>query len=154
MSRTGRKTCKKRGRQADAELRLWGRNESTWSVPNQLRGVSHHIRKISCLRGRSPGLHSATFPDLSRSALSWTADVLGPIAQKLNRGCTDRLGRPLCEVIQAVAFCRTSVMMNKEERGAVVAVASKKAPFWLFLQRCCQGNLDFFSFPGRKEGKA
>ena len=45
-------------------------------------------------------------------------------------------------------------MMNKEERGAVVAVASKKAPFWLFLQRCCQGNLDFFSFPGRKEGKA
>ena len=55
--------------------------------------------------------------------------MLCPIAQKPTRGCTGRLERPMCEKIQPVAFCRTSVIMSKEERGAVVATASKKAAF-------------------------
>ena len=116
----------KRGRRVDAHLRLWGRNQGTWYLRRKLRCVSHHIRKIACVRGRSPGLYAANFPDLSRSAVLLAADMLDPIAQKPNRGCTDRLGRPLCEVIQAVAFCRTSVMMSSEERGAVVAWHRRK----------------------------
>ena len=59
----------------------------------------------------------------------WTTDMLCPIAQKPTRGCTGRLERPMCEKIQPVAFCRTSVIMSKEERGAVVATTSKKAAF-------------------------
>ena len=72
-------------------------------------------------------MYAANFPDLSRSAVLLAAYMLDPIAQKPNRGCTDRLGQPLCEVTQAVAFCMTPVMMSSEERGAVVAVAWKKA---------------------------
>ena len=59
-------------------------------------------------------MYAANFPDLSRSAVLLAADMLDPIAQKLNRGWTDWLGRPVCEVIQAVAFCRNSVMMRQQ----------------------------------------
>ena len=102
------------------------------------------------MRGRSPGLYAANFPDLSRSAVLLAADMLDPIAQKPNRGCTDRLGRPLCEVIQAVAFCRTSVMMSSEERGAVVAWHRRKLPFW--PNASLFGHRDFV--PPTQEGKS
>ena len=102
------------------------------------------------MRGRSPGLYAANFPDLSRSAVLLAAYMLDPIAQKPNRGCTDRLGRPLCEVIQAVAFCRTSVMMSSEERGAVVAWHRRKLPFW--PNASLFGHRDFV--PPTQEGKS
>ena len=54
------------------------------------------------MRGRSPGLYAANFPDLSRSAVLLAADMLDPIAQKPNRGCTDRLERPKCDVVHAL----------------------------------------------------
>ena len=60
----------KRGRRVDAHLRLWGRNQGTWYLRRKLRGVSHHIRKIACVRGRSPGLYAAKSQDLCCSALS------------------------------------------------------------------------------------
>ena len=73
--------------------------------------------------------------------------MLGPIAQKPNRGCSGRLERPMCVEIPAVAFCRTSVIMSKEERGAVVATASKKAAF---LPSLCEQVVECNSITGPK----
>ena len=78
MSRTGRKTCKKRGRQADAELKALGKEREHLERPKSAQGCITSYKEDIMLAGSLTGLALCDLPRFVPFCLVMDSGCAGP----------------------------------------------------------------------------